>query len=78
VYKQVETDKKATTGGRLHDGTEFTPVATLVDEYGGRCQIAVDDHCYVLRLRQDDGTYKTTTHIFREAFKVLVTLPEPK
>jgi hypothetical protein len=73
MYKQVETDKKATTAGG-----EFTPVATLADEYGGRCQIAVDDHCYVLMLKQDDGTYKMTTHIFWEALDVLVTLPSPK
>jgi len=73
MYKQVETDKTARTAGG-----EFTPVATLADECGGRCQIAIDDHCYVLRLKQDDGTYKTTPYIFREAFSVLVTLPEPK
>lgn len=72
MYRQVETDKVARTGN-----SEFTPVATLADEYGGKCQIAVDDHCYVLRLRQDDGTYKTTPYIFREAFAVLVTLPQP-
>jgi hypothetical protein len=74
MYKQVETDKTAT----LDNGVEFTPVATLADEWGGRCQIAVDDHCYVLRLKRDDGTYKTTPYIFKEAFNVLVTLPEPK
>ncbi len=74
MYKQVETDKTAT----LNNGVAFTPVATLADESVGRCQISVDDHCYVLRLKQDDGTYKTTPYIFREAFNVLVTLPEPK
>jgi hypothetical protein len=73
MYKQVETDKAARTAGG-----EFTPVATLADEYGGRCQIAVDDHCYILRLLQPDGTYKTTPYIFREAFDVLVTLPQPQ
>lgn len=74
MYKQVETDKTAT----LDNGVEFTPVATLDDEWGGRCQISVDDHCYVLRLKWDDGKYKTTPYIFKEAFNVLVTLPEPK
>jgi len=74
MYKQVETDKTAT----LDNDVEFTPVATLASESGGRCQISVDDHCYVLRLKQDDGRYKTTSYIFREVFNVLVTLPEPK
>lgn len=72
MYKKVETDKKEEMG------VEFTPVATLADEYGGRCQIVVDDHCYVLLLRQGDGTYKKTPYIFPEAFRVLTTLPEPK
>lgn len=36
MYKQVETYKTAT----LDNGVEFTPVATLADEWGGRCQIA--------------------------------------
>ena len=74
MYKQVETDKTAT----LDNGVEFTPVATLTSDSGGRCQISIDDHCYVLLLKQDDGTYKTTPYIFKEAFNVLVTLPEPK
>lgn len=71
MYKQVETDKNAV----LDNGVEFTPVATLADEYGGRCQISVDDHCYILRLKQSDGKYKTTAWIFPEAFEVLKTLP---
>ena len=74
MYKQVETDKTET----LDNGVAFTPVATLTSDSGGRCQISIDDHCYVLRLKQDDGTYKTTPYIFKEAFNVLVTLPEPK
>lgn len=71
MYKQVETDGNAV----LDNGVEFTPVATLADEYGGRCQISIDDHCYVLRLKQSDGKYKTTAWIFPEAFEVLKTLP---
>lgn len=73
MYRQVETDKTA----RLDNGVPFTPVATLADEYGGRCQILVDDHCYVLSLKQEGGMYKMTPYIFREAFDVLVTLPLP-
>lgn len=71
MYKQVETDKNAV----LDNGVEFTPVATLADEYGGRCQISIDDHCYILRLKQSDGKYKTSAWIFPEAFEVLKTLP---
>lgn len=71
MYKQVETDKNAV----LDNGAEFTPIATLANEYGGRCQISIDDHCYILRLKQSDGKYKTTAWIFPEAFEVLKTLP---
>lgn len=71
MYKQVETDKNAV----LDNGVEFTTIATLANEYGGRCQISIDDHCYILRLKQSDGKYKTTAWIFPEAFEVLKTLP---
>lgn len=71
MYKQVETDEKAV----LDNGVEFIPIATLADESGGRCQISNDDHCYILRLKQSDGRYKTTPYIFPEAFEVLKTLP---
>lgn len=75
MYQQVETDKEFFTPG----GSQHVPVATLADEYGGRAQIAVDDHCYVLYLRDtSNGTfYKPTNHIFEEAFKVLRELPSP-
>jgi hypothetical protein len=72
MYKKVETDKKAV----LNNGVEFTPVATLESENGGRCQISIDDHCYKLSLKQEDGAYKTTPYIFPEAFLVLRELPE--
>jgi hypothetical protein len=74
MYKQVETDKQY----EYESGSIGEPAATLADEYGGRCQIDIDDHCYVLSLRQDNGKYKTTAHIFREAFDVLITLPPPE
>lgn len=74
MYKQVETDQVAYLQG-AEDNGEFTPVATLADEHGGRCQISIDDHCYILRLKQSDGKYKTTAWIFPEAFEVLKTLP---
>jgi len=74
MYKQVETDSIAI----LDNDVQFNPVATLADEYGGRCQISIDDHCYKLSLKQSDGKYKTTPYIFPEAFEVLKTLPSLK
>lgn len=71
MYKQVETDKNAV----LDNGVEFTPVATLANEYGDRCQISIDDHCYILRLKKSNGKYRTTAWIFPEAFEVLKKLP---
>ena len=78
MYKQIETDTTAILDNDDPDGCEFHPVATLADEYGGRCQISINDYCYVLQLRQSNGKYKTTPYIFREAFEVLKTLPTPK
>lgn len=74
MYKRVKTDREC----RLENNAIFTPVATLEDESGGKCQISIDDNCYVLRLRQTGGKYKTTPFIFPEAFDVLVTLDPPK
>ena len=64
MYKLLrKPDKKAV----LHNGVEFKPIMTLSDKYGGRAQFSYDDHCLVLRLIQEDGTYKNTTHVFPEA-----------
>lgn len=71
MYKQVETDKNSIFRG----GGTFSLVATLADESGGRCQISVDDHCYILSIRQRDGLYRRTAWIFAEAFEVLRRLP---
>lgn len=73
TYKRVETDESFVTG----EGSANTPVATLVDEYGGRAQIATDDHCYVLYLLQEDGSYNRTAWLFSEAHEVLKDLPDP-
>lgn len=74
MYRQVETDKESI----LYNGEKFTPVATLEDEYGGRCQISIDDNCYTVKLKDTNGTYKNTSWIFPEAFDVLKTLPSLK
>jgi len=71
MYKQIETDKTAF----LSNGEEFTPIATLADEYGGRCQISIDDNCYVVKLKGEGDIYVNTNHIFPEAFEVLKKLP---
>lgn len=71
MYKQIKTTTEiilSSTNGKAH------PVATLSDG-SGMCQILIDDHCYVLYLRQSDGKYKNTPYIFPEAFEVLRTLP---
>lgn len=78
MYTRVDVDTEAI----LDNGERFEPVATLADAYGGRAQIAIDDHCYVLYLRQaglfgKEGRYKRTAWIFREAFEVLKELPSP-
>lgn len=65
----------------LSNGAVVTAVATLEDEYGGKCQIAIDDHCYVLYLMHEDEKkiyYKPTHHIFREAHDALKELPAPE
>lgn len=74
IYKKVETDIEYV----LNNNEKSKPIATLADEFGGRCQISIDDHCYVLRLKQPDGKYRTTPYVFREAFEVLKTLDSPK
>ena len=76
MFKRIKTDKIATLD--TEDNGKFHPIATLADEYGGRCQIGIDDHCYVLYLKKTDGNYKMTSWIFPEAFEVLKTLPSLK
>lgn len=74
MYIQVETTPEITMSD---SNSVVNPVATLEDEFGGVCQIINDDHCYVVCLKQDDGTFKHSTHIFKEAFDVLKNLPSP-
>lgn len=71
MYKQVETDSIAI----LENGYALSPIATLVDEFDGKCQISIDDNCYVLSLKQSNGTYKLSPWIFKEALDVIKTLP---
>jgi len=73
MYKKVDLEIKVID----INGNEFNPVMTLADEYGGRCQISLDDKCYVLYLRQRDARYRSTPYIFPEALAALKTLPDP-
>ena len=75
MYKQVETDKEFEDKGN----GKHTPVATLVDEYGGRAQIGTDDHCFVLyQMNSDTGKYNSVKHWFTEAAAAMKTLGTPR
>ena len=76
MYKVVETDKSA----KNEFGSELHPILTLADEYGGRVQIGIDDHCYVCYLKHEVGDkifYRSITHLFRELHGALRILPLP-
>lgn len=72
MYKQTETTPEI----ELENGSKTKPLATLKDSYGGVCQITLDDHCYVLCLKQENGKYKITPYIFPEAYRALCEISE--
>jgi hypothetical protein len=75
MYKLQETPDETI---RWESGGESSPIATLADQYGGRAQICIDDHCYVLLLQHGKThKYKVTSWWFREAVEVLQNLPLP-
>ena len=63
MWKTIETDKEIT----LQNGEPCSPIATLTDGYG-RLNWIMDDGCYVLTVRKDDGRYGMTPHINPSAF----------
>ena len=72
MYKQIPTSETFTT----INGNENFAVATLADEYGGVCQIGIDDGCYILyQLNHTTGQFNKVYHWFREATEVLKKLP---
>ena len=75
MYTPIETVKSIT----LDNDEAAEPVASLRSEHGAEAHIIVDDHCYVLvhNAASEDGKFRYHTHIFREAFEVLKTLPTP-
>lgn len=63
----------------IYEGKIIIPVASLRDDFGGWCHVALDDHCYVIYVWHPiDSKFKTTTHIFKEVFNVLKVLKEPR
>lgn len=70
---QEEPDKTA----MLENGVEFTPVATLKDEYGGVMHIMEDDYCYVLVLKCEVG-FRMTPWWNTEAVAALKVMPPLK
>ena len=75
MYQQVETDKEIVWNSSIQ------PVATLADEYGGRMQIVVDDHCFVLLIKHKDFSEEEPKEYYcpsswwnKEAAEVLKTL----
>lgn len=73
MYKVTGPDKEI-----FWNHHPVAPVLTLVDEHGGRVQIVMDDHCYVILHQQENGSYKQTPWIFKEAFQALKHLPDPE
>ena len=72
MWKVVETDRNAYWG----NGDRIHSVATLSDRYK-RAQIAIDEHCYVLLLKEC-GSYNPTSWWFEEAVIAMQQLPTPR
>jgi hypothetical protein len=79
MYSIIKTDSTIKWEGKNGERS-ITPILTLADEYGGRCQIIIDDHCYKIMIKTqpvDDSfeeLYEPTCYIFREVFEALKTL----
>ena len=59
------------------NGSIETPIMTLADEYGGRSQISVDDHCWVLYNKRLGSTkYAATNHWYKEAVEAMRIYPK--
>jgi hypothetical protein len=78
MYVQIKTDESIV----LDNDERKIPVVTLIDEYGKKCQIVVDDHNYIVYSKQHNGKYsKVCLMIVSEIVEVLKRLPslnEPK
>lgn len=69
MYKEVDTDTEI----ELENGEKAHPLITLADEFGGRAQLVVDDHCLVLYLeRKAKGCYEKTAWWFKEIISAMV------
>jgi len=58
----------------LTNGSIYTPIATLKDEYGGISHIIVDDYCYVLVNGSGKKGFTAVTHWYKETVEALVKL----
>jgi len=71
MYKKIETDESCMWGTNPHG----KPVVTLMDEESNKIQIIIDDNCYVLLKRQQNGICKEIFRIPPGVLKVLKKLP---
>jgi hypothetical protein len=60
----------------LKSGTTVTPILTLIDHFGGKSHIVVDDACYVLVNGNDRDGFDISSHWYQEAISALRVLPE--
>lgn len=62
---------------RTETGAVKVPTVTLETEFGYRCQIALDDRCWVVYKNSDRG-YKPSPWISWDIFEELKKLPSPR
>ena len=70
--RQLTPDETST----FENGEDFTPLVTLKDEHGGVLQILIDDHCYVVAVKKEEG-FRMTPWLNTEVVEVLRKLPPP-
>ena len=75
MYKIIETDAEVRFG---EGGGMVKPLVTLADEWGGRAQIVEDDHCLVVLLKGETGTYHPHPWLFPEVVDAIKQLETPK
>jgi len=70
MYKIVKTDKSF-PAKVSHNLAIHRPIMTLADEYGGRCQLVVDDHCLNIYLKNKKDEYDYCRWIFEEVIDAI-------
>jgi hypothetical protein len=74
MYKKLDKPDK---WFKTEHGRVMSPLVTLETAWGAKCQIALDDRCYVIYKDTDRG-YKTSPYISWDILEVLKTLPPPR